>query len=250
MELPTDEMLLANAIKFLIDGQHFYEAGLLLLCNIETEVYNTYRNSTSLIIQIIGSRAIYEIIRGNEQSTNSRIVIENIKQSFNVILPSEFYVEGVTARVQLINFDSSWRPQLMESLDEQKILNQGLPIQKSPRFPWKNLYFRSPHEIAIAKALDEYNVFFLPNCMARFGSVEPKERKNREADFIVCYDGKWGIIEVDGEGTHTNAACDHDRDRLFRSHRVRVIERFTAQQCINEPEKVVREFLQLLQKNG
>ena len=242
-ELPEKELLLASTINFLIEGQEFYEASLLLLlcADIEVQVSESYRESTALIIVILGSRAIYEIIHGDDKH-----VKETIKQAFNAVLPLDMHVDFITSRVQLVEIDSQWRLKLSQS---KKALNQGIPIKDSTRFPWENLYFRSPHEIAIAKELNEHEVFFLPNCMARFGSAIPSNRKNREADFLVCYDGKWGIIEVDGEINH-RAAEDHDRDRLFRSHRIRVIERFTAKQCTNEPKKVVREFLDLLNKNG
>lgn len=137
-----------------------------------------------------------------------------------------------------------------EVIAGKKALNQCIPIKEGKIYYWDNLRFRSPHEVAIAKALNEYEVLFLPNCMARLGSPNTDEQKNREADFWVCCDGKWGIMEVDGETIHTNAARDHDRDRLFRTHSIRVIERFTAKECISHPELVVKKFLDLLRKNG
>lgn len=58
MELPTDEVLLASAIKFLYEGQEIYEASLLLLCEIKThEIFHGYDEVTGLTIEIIGNRA-------------------------------------------------------------------------------------------------------------------------------------------------------------------------------------------------
>jgi hypothetical protein len=244
VDLPTDDVLLANVVSFLIEGREFYEANLLLLCDIKTEVYNSYRDNTELIVEVLGSRGVYEIVRNNDQ------VKATIVQAFNAVLPRDVFVEHITSRVPLTDFDSSWRSKLTRAIEDKEALNQGIPIKDGHILRWENLNFRSPNEINIAKALNEYEVFFLPNCMARFGSPTLSMRKNREADFLVCYDGKWGIIEVDGETYHTNAARDHERDRLFRSHGIRVIERYTAEQCAKEPQSVVRQFLALLKKNG
>jgi very-short-patch-repair endonuclease len=58
--------------------------------------------------------------------------------------------------------------------------------------------------------------------------------------------GKFGILEVDGRPYHQTAADDHERDRLFKRYGIRVIERFDATRCWNEPDKVVQEFLEIL----
>lgn len=163
----------------------------------------------------------------------------------------DYEVENITPRVDLIDINSSnWRKTMEEALEGKKALKQCIPIKEGKIHYWDNLRFRSPHEMAITQALNVYEVLFLPNCMARLGSPNPSERKNKEADFLICCDGKWGIMEVDGETIHTNAARDHERDRLFRTYRIRVIERFTAKECINDAEFVVTKFLDLLRKNG
>ena len=111
-----------------------------------------------------------------------------------------------------------------------------------------NLRFRSQSEIRIAEALDRVGALFLPNCRARLGQTN--DRKNREADFLVCVDGKWGILEVDGEPFHppSRTVHDHDRDRLFKLHGIRMTEHFDAERCRKEPDEVVRLFLDLLRK--
>jgi very-short-patch-repair endonuclease len=93
-------------------------------------------------------------------------------------------------------------------------------------------------------------VLFLPNCLARLNGAPA--RLNKEADFLVCKDGKWGILEVDGEPFHppSMAAEDHERQRLFRRHGIRVFERFTSRRCYNEAHHVVAEFLEILDKSG
>ena len=109
---------------------------------------------------------------------------------------------------------------------------------------WENLRFRSESEIRIAQALDKVQgVLFFPNAKARLG--HPRGRENREPDFLVCYKGKWGILEVDGP-SHHQAAKDHARDRLFKLHGISFVEHFEATDCYENPERVVQQFLYLL----
>jgi very-short-patch-repair endonuclease len=84
--------------------------------------------------------------------------------------------------------------------------------------------------------------------MARLGL--PGNRENREADFLVCSNGKWGILEINGDTYHHNSAKDHDRGRLFKLHGIKVFEPYEATRCIKEPENVVQEFLELIKQNG
>ena len=96
--------------------------------------------------------------------------------------------------------------------------------------------------------LDQAGVLFLPNCRARLGIN--KKRQNKEADFLICSNGKWGILEVDGEPFHppSRTTQDHERDRLFKMHGILIIEHFDASECFENPEIVVRKFLNLLGK--
>jgi hypothetical protein len=239
------DKFLASAISYLLDGQEFYEASLLLLCELGIyagrEYYSGSTQVTDFSLELRGNRAVYEIIQNQEDEATIAI-----RQAFKSVLPLDCYLESLTARVEFTDFNSDWREKFLDIIQGKVALNQCKPIQDKPRFTWEYLFFRSTYEIAIAKALSEYNLLFLPNCMARF----PKEGQNKEADFLICRDGKWGILEVDGETYHTNAAKDHERDRLFQDHGIRVVQRFTAKECTENPKGVVQRFLGLLMKNG
>jgi hypothetical protein len=106
--------------------------------------------------------------------------------------------------------------------------------------------FRSDSEIHIAQALDRAGVLFLPGALARLGPLGA--RQNREADFLVCVDGAWGIVEVDGEPFHGQAqrAADDARDELFRRHGISVVEHYDSVRCATAPDAVVAEFLAAL----
>lgn len=105
--------------------------------------------------------------------------------------------------------------------------------------PYKGMIFRSNSEIKIAKALDHAGILFLPPTKARM--THGKERESREIDFVIFHEGRWGILEVDGPFHHSGA--DAQRDETLRRNGITVIERFTSDECYDNPAGVVRAFL-------
>lgn len=105
--------------------------------------------------------------------------------------------------------------------------------------------FRSKTETKIYDSLKKQNILFFPNPTAIVKS------KKREPDFLICQNGKWGILEVMGDRFHNsnNAVSDHDRARIFKDFGVYCIEFFDAVRCYNQPDEVVEEFLRLLSKS-
>lgn len=175
------------------------------------------------------------------------IVKPAIQEAIDAALPEDTYIKHFTVHAAMVDIDPDWREELLEIARGQGVTNQGVRIKDAPLYTWKNLRFRSKTEMRIAKALDRANVLFLPNCMARLGPTTDY-RVNREGDFLVCDDGKWGILEIHGESFHppSRAAHDHDRSRLFKQHGVLVIEHYDAERCYETPDDVVAEFLKLL----
>lgn len=133
-------------------------------------------------------------------------------------------------------------------LPDGVVNNQGIPFNLNRRiYNWQGLRFRSKNEIEIAKALDRASVLFLPLCLVRLNTATG--RQNLEPDFLVCHQGNWGILEVDGPyHTPLRRVDEQQRERLFQHHRIRVIQRFDAKRCEEKPDEVVREFLQLIEK--
>src|SRR5262249_43870307 len=64
------------------------------------------------------------------------------------------------------------------------------------------------------------NILFFPLAAAVFGGKAADYI--REPDFVICQDGKWGILEVMGDWYHTSSTAvkDHERGRLFNDHRI------------------------------
>jgi uncharacterized protein YjbI with pentapeptide repeats len=125
--------------------------------------------------------------------------------------------------------------------------NQGVQFySNSTIHTWERLRFRSKTEIKIAEALDRTGVLFVPNSLARL--TTPKGRANKEADFLICYNGKWGVLEVDGPfHTAERRVEEQERERIFKKNGIKVVERFDAERCYNNPDEVVQEFLHMIE---
>ncbi|HEY9707902.1 MAG TPA: pentapeptide repeat-containing protein, partial [Oculatellaceae cyanobacterium] len=123
--------------------------------------------------------------------------------------------------------------------------NQGIKAS----YEWNGLYLRSNNQMKIAEALDRAGVLVYPNCRTRLNISQKPEIT--ETDFLVFYQGKWGILEIDGESWHPNPStvADSERDRLFKVHGIRVAH-YDATRCQEQPDKVVQEFLEILSQSS
>jgi|GEM_PF-2721445 len=129
---------------------------------------------------------------------------------------------------------------LLESQESSN--NQGLGATHR----WNNLNFRSQSEIKIAEVLDARGILFFPNVRGRVPNGY--KRINMEIDFLICHEGRWGILECDGAQFHQIAADDHSRDMVWNRHGIWFIKRFSSKECYNEPIKVVEIFLDLMRR--
>jgi hypothetical protein len=244
---PTEDQLLANAARFLVDGGEEDAASVLLSCSLAyhmpPELYVSLvgpETHEPLDVRLTGPRAAYDILSNPEHE-----ITVQVRRAIEALIPpdTETFLRSFTVHCELTAIDPDWRSELLEIARGRGVHNQA--AQKAPK-NWRNLRFRSESEVRIAQALDRADVLFLPNCMARLGITD--DRKNREADFLVCANGKWGILEVDGEPFHppTRTVQDHERDRLFKGHGIRVVEHYDASKCFEQPDEVVMDFLKLL----
>ncbi len=124
-------------------------------------------------------------------------------------------------------------------------VNNNNPYMKEP-VRWEGMSFNSMPERKIAEALDRAGVMYLPNCLARVGT--PSQRLNRFPDFLICFEGKWGILEVDGRKHHNGRATeDYERNRIIEKHGgIAYFTRYDYERCVADPDGVVKEFLDIL----
>jgi hypothetical protein len=247
MEKFDSEIIQASATRYLIDGGEEDAANVLLSC--EFSIYESgdtwYAGDEQIYamhVTLTEPRTAYTIINDGNHP-----IRDAIEKAIIAVMPNGFYLRHLTAHVELVEIDQNWRNELLEIARGRGVHNQV--VAASNFRVWQNLRFRSESEVRVARALDKLGVLFLPNCKARLG-IE-SNRQNREADFLICFDGKWGILEVDGEPFHppSRTSQDHERDRLFRSHGIIVVEHFDASQCYQDPDSVVQAFLEILKKS-
>lgn len=241
---PSDEVLHASILRFLIEGKVNDAASVLLACQIHaTRFSESSWSDDEVTIIIKGPRAAYDIFRDV-----SHPITKAVEEAIIAVLPFGTYFGRIIGSGQLVdNLDPNWMDELIAIARGQDVHNQ-LANQKTAH-TWNNLRFRSNSELKIAQALDRACVLFLPNCLGRLGQTM-QTRQNREADFLICSHGRWGILEIDGEPFHppSRTVEDHERDRLFHFHGIHVIEHYDARICFNNPDKVVKEFIEMLVK--
>jgi hypothetical protein len=171
-----------------------------------------------------------------------------LAQALREVVPPDIWIERFWAR-------PAERPTMAQPLEAEFIeststvlhtggLNQAVG-ELAPR-AWAGMRFRSESELRIAQALDRTGVLFLPDALMRLGA--PSARQNREADFLVCLNGVWGILEVDGAPFHPDddREAAKERDQLFRQQGIPLVEHVEAARCAVAPDAVVSEFLAAL----
>lgn len=245
-DTPADDIVLASAARFLVDGGEEDAASVLLSCALEFwRSGDTWHvgdeTHDALHVKLTGPRAAYEILNDSSHPTTRAI-----RRALEAVLPEQTYLKHFTVHVQHVAIDPTWRDELLQIARGVGVHNQA--AQGRALRVWNNLHFRSQSEIRIAEALDRAGVLFFPNCRGRLGL--PTARENREADFLICRESKWGILEVDGEPFHppSRTVQDHARDRAFRELGVRLVEHFDATECFEKPDEVVARFLRLLER--
>jgi hypothetical protein len=237
--LPSCESLLFSAVWFLESGGEDGPARVLRRCTLQFAVTDAFPERTCLHVNLVGPRAVYEILDDQQHAIHRAA-----RRAFEAVLPKGYQVSWLSAQAELIEPPVGWRTERALA-GREGAHNQGLHTLR-PQM-WKGLRFGSQSEIRIAEALERADVAFSPNCVVRLG--EPGKRRNLEVDFLIRWRDRLGVLEVDGGPFHhpERAAQEHDRDRLFRAHGIRV-ERYSAERCSASPDEVVAEFLGLLEK--
>ncbi len=137
------------------------------------------------------------------------------------------------------------------SVGNTYVVNTNLPhlVENTSRIlVWNGLLFRSQAEVKIAQALESEGTLYFPNARGRLS--RHGERVSYEPDFLVFnkmgHPGV-GILEVDGPHHQWSTEEDHKRDRLFKAYGIRVVERFSSTECLQNSSTVVQQFLFLLE---
>lgn len=121
--------------------------------------------------------------------------------------------------------------------------NQAMfDFKDSIKISFQGLSFRSKTEVKIYEALLKRGLLIMPLPVMVMGVKE----KYKEPDFVVCYNGRIGILEIHGEQWHPpqTAATEHERRREFTKLGINVYEIFDSKRCWGNPDDVVDDFIQ------
>jgi hypothetical protein len=157
-------------------------------------------------------------------------------------------------RMKLSSVDGDWKSIVRSMILNYKGSNQALisdicaardgrPIQT-----YNELKYASKTEIKIAMELEARKVLFFPLAVGVKAETGIPWKDHREADFLICHDGVWGILEV---AWHPPERYEKDAEKAlwFKKAGILCVEHRTAEACHENPAQVVEDFLSILAKH-
>jgi hypothetical protein len=91
-------------------------------------------------------------------------------------------------------------------------------------------------------------VLFFPNAQGRLTSATGRE--NSVPGFLICYQGKWGLLAVKKGISPENVGeimpGDDERSRLFQSFQsqgIHLIADYDVAECLEDSDRIVQDFL-------
>ena len=148
-----------------------------------------------------------------------------------------------------------WREQLNDALNGKRPINQARKVRREgPQFLEDYLAFTNAGELKVYRALKKLQENDLPSeetigIYPLAGGRIPGH--TWEPDLLVTYQGRTGVLEIDGPhhnpATRTQYECEH----LFRESGIAWVDRVTVEAVDNpgELEQTLRRFLRELVKH-
>lgn len=167
---------------------------------------------------------VVEIARFDDFSDEA--VHQNILDAYGVVLASDQEaVNSVVLQPSLVPLD--WREKRKEALTAD-VTNQAALAPLPPKHPVVDgLNFRDQAEVMVYKALrhlqselpNNATIGIMPNCAIRVKDY------TWEPDFVVTYQGRVGVIEVDGRTHLRKRSSDASREVLLQKAGVILVRR-------------------------
>lgn len=237
----TDEdlnCLLFNASQILISRGETQASGLLAAFSFMLhEATNDFGDEFTVLETWVSLRQ-YEYLREASKSPEIRHAFSQIG---DVITEIGSYVRYITCQLDRSEPPENWRSDLANSIAMLNANQAIFTFHDSPKIIHEGLSFRSKTEIKLYEALLKKGLLVLPLPLAVLG----RQCRYKEPDFVVCYKGKCGILEIHGDKWHPpeTAAQEHERRREFVNLGVSIFEIFDAERCWRDPDGVVNDFL-------
>ena len=224
-----------------------------LLANLGFKLSNgTNRFSDNfLVLHTIVPIEVYEKMRMESEKANKEGVdsIVKLKEPYSDI--AQVMEElGYSVRFITFDIDTSAAPEDWRSyFNNSTANNQALfDFKDNEKISFQGLNFRSKAEIKIYEALLKKGLLVMPLPVMVMGVKE----KYKEPDFVVCYHGRIGILDVQGKQWHPPelAATEHEKRREFMKLGVSLYEIFDAKRCYQDPDGVVDDFIQAFEQQS
>ena len=259
LESADTEAIAKAAIEYLVSLDKKFEASLLLRAQLELQEISwdiAFPLSGEGEITLVDYMAILmvppnrlDFYRKGLNEERSKAISNAIQEAVQSTLTgSSTHIKslGIDIRMAVGDVFPDWKEAFEGGLrGDDSPLNQAVVATQSALFTWNGLRFRSRTEAVLAAAFGKVRVLFFPLPAAVAGL------NKREPDFLVCLDGKWGILEVHGEPFHPpeRATQESERRRWFVQRGVKVMEFYDSGRCFNDPDGVVKEFLSILKRS-
>ncbi|MFM7407879.1 MAG: pentapeptide repeat-containing protein [Cuspidothrix sp.] len=223
--LSEANLIRANLSQSQVIGTNFHNANLTG-ADIRDWQINDKTNLEEIICEYVVIRKSFWTER---RPTNGNFVPGEFANLYKIILENTDLILSRTIQI------------------ENTVNNQGVQFYSNQTTDtYQNLGFYSKTEIKIAEALDRTGVLFLTNSLVRLNISNV--RANKEANFLIYYNGKWGVLEVDKpHQTAERRFEEQEIERIFRKIGIKVVERFDAERCYNNPDEVVQEFFHMIE---
>ena len=183
----------------------------------------------------------YEYLREAVTGEARKEYKHNFSEIASVVTELGHFIRFVVCDLDQSQPPENWRNDLNNAIAALSSNQALFTFKDSRKLVHEGLNFRSKTEIKIYDELVSRGVLVFPLPLAVLG----QPRKYKEPDFVVCFQGKIGILEIHGDKWHPpeTAAQEHERRRLFTKLGVATYEIFDAERCWNDPKGVVSEFL-------
>ncbi|HUF41214.1 MAG TPA: hypothetical protein VMR20_04615 [Verrucomicrobiae bacterium] len=113
-----DEIVLASAARYLIDGKEEDAASVLLSCSLQFWPSGDFsfvgdETHEALHVKLVGPRAAYDILTDKNQP-----ITQAIQNSIAAVLPENTYIRHFTVHVQHVSIDANWREELLDAYSD------------------------------------------------------------------------------------------------------------------------------------
>jgi hypothetical protein len=230
-------------------------AAIALDCEVKLELTSVWDEGErtgfgGVIVSIPAS--VFGFVKSNERV--QQVIQDTISDVAEGYLDVQRRDMTYSVRVKLREPEEDWQNIVRRMIANMSDPNQGRITElasgrnngKGP-IVYNEMKFASKSEIRIAQELEARSILFFPLAMGVRAETGSFYKDHREADFLVCDEGKWGILEVSYHPDRYEK--DAEKSAWWKKSGILCVEHYTAERCFNEPRAVVDEFLGILAKH-